>query len=195
MRAEDLKELLEKYYAVETTLEEEVMLRQFFDRNIIPEEFEAEREIFVHYSRTGKISEPSDDLEKKIMDAAVEQIYVRTSGRIKRIYLYISAVAAGILILAGIYLMFDRETGPADTYSDPETAYAATIEILHNVSSRFNRANRNLRPLGKIQEAGTLSLNAISRPANAFGKNMKNIEHVLREFEKVNTIKGDSSDN
>ena len=193
MRTEDLKELLEKYYAGETTLEEEVLLTRFFDRNIIPEEFEAEKEIFAHYSQTGKIPEPSDDLEKKIMDAAVGQISVRTSGRLKRIYLYISAVAAGILILAGIYFMFDRETGPADTYSDPEKAYAATIEILHNVSSRFNMANRNLKPLGKIREAGTLSLNAISRPANAFEKNMKNIENVLREFEKVNTKKGANS--
>ncbi len=193
MRAEDLKELLEKYYAGVTSLDEELRLRRFFDLNIIPEGFEAEKEIFEHYSRIVKIPKPSDNLGKKIMDAAVGQISGSTSGRLKRMYLYISGVAAGIIILAGIYFMFDRKTGPADTYSDPETAYAATVEILHNVSSRFNMANRNLRPLGKIHEAGILSLNALSRPGNAFEKNMRNIDNVLREFEKVNTIKSDSS--
>jgi hypothetical protein len=195
MRSEDLKVLLEKYYEGETSLEEELSLRRFFEGDNIPEGFETEKEIFAHYSHVDKIPRPSDGFGRKIMDAVDRQISGNAPDRKKRMIFYISGVAAGIFLLAGIYFLFDRETGPADTYSDPEAAYAATIEILHNVSSRFNMANRSLRPLVKIHEAQALSLNALNRPANAFEKNLKNLENILKEFEKANTNKNDSPNN
>jgi len=175
---EEIRRLLEKYYNAETSEKEEFELREFFSGENIPDDLSDERAIFLGYDQLSGIKGPSDDLEKKIMDSIGhndgESIILRT----RRIYLTISSIAAGLLILTATYLFLARESGPRDTYSDPEIAYAETMKILYGVSVKLNSGMEGLESVDRMEEITGKSLEMINKPAEV-------IEEELRPLERM----------
>ncbi len=102
MKEEDLKRLVEKYYNGKSTEEEENTLRDFFRKNIVPEGYEAEKEIFGYYAESEDIPEPSIDFEARILAG----IDASESGRIVKKFrsylLPILSAAAGLLVTGRI---------------------------------------------------------------------------------------------
>jgi hypothetical protein len=136
--------LLEKYYKGESTEDEELTLRTFFLSDIVPEGFEAEKEIFSYYSYAAGITEPSQGFEKRII-AAIDDSEIKADIHIvRRGLLTIMSTAAGILLLAGSYFFFIMEREPKDTFSNPQIAYAETVKVLYEVSSQLNRGTQAL---------------------------------------------------
>jgi hypothetical protein len=165
MKEELLKELLEKYYNGETSLEEEQSLRDFFSNANVPGGYEAEKEIFSYYPELALNTEPDDDLEGRIrvaIDRAGEPVKTRT--RFLRPYT-LTGIAAGLLILIASYFILADRKSMKDTYSDPQLAYVETIKILREVSFKFNKGTAALKPLaqaGRVAEAG---IGTVSRSA------------------------------
>jgi DNA-directed RNA polymerase subunit H (RpoH/RPB5) len=173
MNSEEIKRLLEKYYEGNSTSKEELLLKKFFNEEDVPEDLNDEKEIFMYYRQSSQIPEPSADFEDRIVSAinAENGDIVRIKRR--RLYVTLSGIAAGLLILAGSYFFFTSRSEPRDTFSDPELAYAETMKILYNVSARLNHGTQALGKISLLQDETQKSLVTINRSASVFTEKMK----------------------
>jgi hypothetical protein len=180
MKEELLKELLEKYYSGDTSLEEEHRLREYFSGDVVLPGYEAEIEIFRLYSVSGEISYPDDILEGRIKDA-IDHLEEHHSRRILPIRRYaLVSIAAGLMILAVSYFMLRQHAEPEDTYSDPRLAYAETIKILNEVSVKLNKGTAALKPVSKMRRAAETGFLSVSKSASLITENLKPISRLNR---------------
>jgi len=83
MKEERLKQLLEKYYSGDTSLDEERELRDYFSANDIYQGYETEKDILSGYSKSEKTPVPSPGFEQRIL-MAVDDLEERQVKRILR---------------------------------------------------------------------------------------------------------------
>ena len=190
MNGEEIRRLLEKYYNAETSEKEEIELRRFFSGEDIPDDLCDERAIFQGYDQLSGIKGPSDDLEKKIMDSIGHDGRESKGPRTRRIYLTLSSIAAGLLVLTATYFFLTRESGPRDTYSDPEIAYAETMKILYDVSVKLNSGMEGLESVGRMEEITGKSLELINKPAEVIEEKLKPLDRFRKTMEAVNDMEG-----
>jgi hypothetical protein len=181
MKEEDLKRLIDRYYSGESTEEEEIVLKDYFRKDNIPEGYEAEKVIFGFYSESEDIPEPSVDFEARILAG----IDASERHGIKKYLIPLISAAAGLLLLAGSYFYFTSRTEPIDTFKDPQMAYAETIKILRDVSSQLNRGTQVLEPVGKMNEVTEKSFETINKSTRIVGKNLKSLNY-LQKSDKIN---------
>jgi hypothetical protein len=112
--------------------------------------------------------------------------------RKRRFALSIASAAAGVLILAGTYFFFLHRAEPRDTFSDPQLAYAETMKILYNVSSKINQGTRPLNSLGKMQDFSSKSFEAFDRSAVMIEEKLKNLGYIRKAMDMVSLPEGDS---
>lgn len=163
---EYIKRLLDSFYDGDTSLEEEEILKQYFSRNDVPEQLEAEQKIFLDLF-SGRGGCQASSLEQKLdllidnFHAEEERSIISLPRKSKKIILWkkITAVAACILVLisAGLFLLDNHSGKMNDTYSDPQDAYIETQKALTFVSSKLNKgfeqmesAQKNLEKTNKI---------------------------------------------
>lgn len=184
MKEEKLKELLEKYYNGNTSETEETELKKYFSGYDIIDGYEAEKEIFSHYSRSEFIPVPSVDFEARIMKA-VDDIRIDQGKKYlwKRPISILSA-AATILILIGSYFLFFHQPEAEDTFSDPQLAHTEAMRILNIVSVKLNKGTQALKSMGKIQIASKTGMRSINRSAVIISKNLNR----TKLFEQISTM-------
>jgi hypothetical protein len=187
MNQEEIKQLLDKYYAGETTPDEEIYLKKYFNQTDIPAEFRDEMEIFRYFSQLSVIPEPSADFEKRIISAIDSSDQISGSLKRRRIYIVLSGIAAGMLILAGTYFFFIQKSEPRDTYSNPEIAYAETMKVLYDVSSRINHGTKALGQLGELRNETNRSLKIINKSTSTLKEKMKPLDNMLKTMENINS--------
>jgi hypothetical protein len=180
MKEEELKRLVEKYYNGESTEEEENTLRDFFKKNDVPEGYEAEKEIFSFYTGPENIPEPSIDFEARILAGIDASERVAGSLKTKRYIISVMSAAAGLLLLAGSYFFFINKSETADTFTDPQIAYAETIKILREVSSQMNRGAQVLEPVGMINEVKMKSMETINKSTRVVGRNLDYLQKTIQ---------------
>jgi len=143
MEREQVAQLLERYWQVETTVEEEKMLAEYFRGTDVPSEWEPYREIFSFYEQEHEVR-PGEGLEERIMEA------VRPRPRLRGAWW---SAAAVILLLLGLEPLFrvseekrveQRVAVVEDTYDDPQLALAAVQKALLIASRNMNKG---LHPL------------------------------------------------
>ena len=183
MSEEELKRLIEKYYSGTSTVDEEKDLRAFFNENIAPQGYEAEKEIFSYYMDTADIPEPSADFEDGIMKAIDASEKSVVTNKLRRLLVPMLSAAAGLLILAGSYFFFVHKATPEDTFTDPQLAYAETMKILKDVSIQMNRGTRPLRHVGKINEIKVKSIASINKSTVLVEKNLKSLGYLRNPAE------------
>jgi hypothetical protein len=99
---------------------------------------------------------------------------------IRKIVLAVSGIAAGIVIIIGSWLFLSRQA-TADTFRDPEIAYAETMKILYEVSSKMNRGAASLAPVSKMNISEIEGLKVLSKSKETVEKNLENLSY----FQKV----------
>jgi len=185
MTTEEIKQLLEKYYNGESSVDEEIILKEFFSREIIPDELKAERDIFSYYLKSSGIPLPSDGFTGRIISSIDKEEINLASFRKRRIFRALTTIAAGILILAGSYLLFKNKSEQADTFSDPEIAYNEAMKILYDVSARLNRGTKGLEKVGMMQDAANESFNILNKPASIVSEKMKSLDMLNDAFSLI----------
>jgi hypothetical protein len=184
MNEEELKRLIEKYYNGTSTDVEEKALRAWFTENRAPRGYEAEKEIFSFYDDAAEVPGPSADFETRIIKALDSADEKGRSVRFRKLLVPLISAAAGLLIMAGSYFFFVHRAEPADTFSNPEIAYAETVKILMDVSEQMNRGTRSLKQVGKINEVKVKSLKSINKSAVLVEKNLRSLGY-LRNAEDI----------
>ncbi len=181
----NIKQLLEKFYDGQTSLEEEVHLKEYFAGDSIPEELLEDKELFVSMGAADREVSIPGDLNTKLIDTinAAE----RKETRVKRINLYsFSGLAAGLLIILAVYFAFLRES-PADvmaqyTIQDEELAYQEAKKALNFVSAKLNKGTAELKPLRIVNK----SLNSMT-PLRKLSSGSKELQ-LLGNLEKAGEI-------
>jgi hypothetical protein len=173
MKEELLKKLLEKYYNGDTSLEEELSLREYFSGDDILSGYEAEKEIFRLYTISAAIAAPDNDLEVRIKNA-IDHLDEHPMLRTHKISRYtIMSIAAGLLILTASYFMLKHHSEPKDTFSDPRLAYAETMKILKEVSFKLNTGKEGLKNISKIEKATRSSMGSIGKSTSIVSENLR----------------------
>jgi hypothetical protein len=187
MNSEEIKRLLEKYYEGDSTSEEELLLKKFFSEEDVPGDLSDEKEIFMYYLQSSAIPEPSADFEDRILSAINTEDKDIARIKRRRLYVTLSGIAAGMLILAGSYFFFTNKSEPRDTFSDPEIAYAETMKVLYDISSRLNHGTKALGQIGELRDETRRSLNTMNKSTAILKEKMKPLDNMLRTMENINT--------
>lgn len=185
MNKEEIKHLLERYYAGESTLEEELLLKRFFSRENVPEDLSGEKEIFSYYLQSSVVPEPSSGFENDIISALDTVDHQSSRFKRRRIFGILTGIAAGMLLLTATYFFFVQKSGPRDTYSDPAVAYAETMKILNEVSIRLNHGTQALEHLSVLQDETQKSITTLNRSASMLKEKMKPLDKMFDAFGKA----------
>jgi len=187
MKTTEIRRLLEKYYKGETSEQEELILRRFFEAEYIPDGFENEKALFRFYSENASVQQPSKEFENNII-AAVDKAEKNNFVPAKRSTIFIySGIAACMLLLFGSYFFFIHNSQPKDTFSDPDIAYAETVRVLFEVSSTFNHGTQQLEQVRKLEDATAIGFAAINKSSRIIGHNLRNLDYFQQAINMVHS--------
>ena len=157
MNTSEIENLLDKYYEGLTSLEEELVLREFFHSESVPPHLLTQAKQF-HYYKIAAAEEIADPLfDEKFFNRIKEKPVIKLNPIRKHLY-YISGIAAGILLLIGLIftlrdnLPYNKTNGNKDI-TDPELAFTQTCDILALVSVNFNKGMDKMQYLGQFEKA------------------------------------------
>lgn len=148
-----INELLDKYWAGETTREEEAQLRRYFREEDPPAELRAVAELFHYYDAPPQLNEAFDE-------RLLGQLSAPGKSRVMWPTLLKIAAVVAIFLLGALWAKHTylaEEVVPVatvqDTYQDPERAYEETKQALLLVSSLMNEGTQHLTKLEEFDEA------------------------------------------
>ena len=155
MDSDKINSLLNKYWACETTLDEERELREYFEEGEFPEQLKETAHLFRYFSenRSNAISDVSFDRQ------VINRISVGKQGKIRRLLYNTMRIAAGVAVLVvATFLVRNeiRNNNPeavADTYSDPKIAFEETKKALMMISKSFGTAEEEAQKINLFNEA------------------------------------------
>jgi hypothetical protein len=184
MEQGEIRQLLEKYWQAETTLEEERLLAEYFRQPGIAADLEPMRELFVWREEEAEVK-PGADFDSRMLRRITEmersgghgeqEVRGRVVGRVGRFSVRFAAAAAIILCLGIGLLIPTISPGPGavasgvpvekiriiekDTYTDPSQALAAVRRALLVASVRINEGEhitqKNITRLHDSWQAAT----------------------------------------
>ena len=154
MEFKDLEILLEKYFEGNTTLNEELQIKEFFKNNSdLPDNLMETRAMFQFFSK--------EKQEKTDMVFPVKE--KQKSARVRNLYYQVSAIAASILILISVITYTDN-TEEQRVYAyingkpimDEQVAIIEAKRALLLVSSNLNEGTESLKHLSSFNKAEKL---------------------------------------
>jgi len=186
MELNEIKTLLGKFYEGFTSLEEEQTLRDYFRNQTVPEEFGADRELFLFSLTEAKVIPMNPGLEKKLEHLIDLQQSGETRSKHIQLWYKVASIAAGLAILVVCYLFInkqrtDTEHRTKDTYTDPQIAYAQVKQTLLYISEKLNQGTKPLNQMSKLNQ-GMEHFSSFS----SFGSGLKQLDMVSRYYDQSN---------
>ena len=190
MNEEEIKKLLTKFFNGETTEDDEKLLRAIFNDSSCPRGFETEWDYVRFCLINSTVYEPSFNLEDKIEKAIDESVSLSEKDKNnKRFMVFLSGIAATLLLLFGTYFFIENRNRINDTYSDPAIAYAETMKILMDVSSRLNKGTSTLAPVGRLNVITEESMEKISNSSSVINESLLKINGAIKTTSVINKSK------
>lgn len=145
--------LLEKYWAGETSLEEESFLRECFQKDNSQAQ-NPETEIFTSFSMAQKVSFNSSALEKRI----TESIRHKNKHKHRKIYSFTAiSMAASMLLVVGLFMLNNKnEAYVVDKgvrYDDMEKAINCADEAMNEAMTPLRQSMQSLQPIKGLEGA------------------------------------------
>ena len=156
LMASEIEELLEKYWACETSLEEEAKLKSFFQGDTIPAEWKDLAVLFQYFE-----SQKEYQLEERAFTARLRSKLSekKKRGYVVNIGVRYAKIAAGLVVLVAASFLVRQEirksypSEVADTYTDPELAFIETKKALMMISRSFGKAQHEAGKIRVFNEA------------------------------------------
>ncbi|WP_353485208.1 hypothetical protein [Haliscomenobacter sp.] len=170
MNQTQIQSLLDKYFAGESSLQEEAQLRQLLQEENLPESFKAYQSWFQFLDQELEVG-LDDDFEAKIM-REIEQQPGEAKPKIRRLQVswLLRIAAVFVLVAGGLWWMLrsnsvdkplvaEAETKVIDWSKyepkTPEEAYEITRKAFHRVANGLNEGTEIASEgLGKMEEMG-----------------------------------------
>lgn len=174
-----IKVLLEKYYSGESTLDEEIILREYFNSEAVDSDLHADKDIFLYQLEEDAKNQDMPDISDQLWNTlkGIDKKEVSNVKIYRNLYL---RIAASVVIIIGSYLLIqneifnkEQEIQFSDTYDNPEIAYQQAKETLLYVSAMLNNGADHLEPIKKVSK-GTEQLYKLS----SFNNGLKELSPV-----------------
>ena len=179
MNSHRIENLLEKYFDGNTSLEEEKILKDFFQGDTIPPHLVSLKETFNYFSEEKDKDELDDSFDQKVLSKIdhFENDHKRQSRR--RFIYYVSGIAASILIIISIFTNFDPFSSKLkDTFDNPQLAYEETRKALMLVSGTLNKGVQPVEKMAKFDDG----LEQMSK-IQSLGTGMEEFEKLTKFYE------------
>lgn len=176
MNLQKIEQLIQKYERGDTSLEEEMELKIFFAKENVPLHLSGYKDLFSFYRKAIEEEIPDPGFDERVLDAiAGTEEEKAHGGLIKRLYPFMG-IAAGLILIFGLYFVLNQQRGPFDTFNDPEIAYAETKKILLKVSGNLNTGSEELSNI-KEMDSGLDDL-----------KNIKSFDEGMKKMNKISIL-------
>jgi hypothetical protein len=155
MDSKQIDELLKKYWNCETSLEEEQLLREYFNGRNVPEQFNDASLLFQYFYDQKKKSPGDLAVDENLLTKPKRESNIRSSGWVYNTL----RIAAGVLVLmTAIWFVRSeiRKSTPqeiVDTYDDPQLAFEETKRALLMISKGFGTAEQQAKKINLFNEA------------------------------------------
>ena len=156
MTTEEIKQLLEKYWVCETSLEEELALKSFFSSDSVPEELTKYQPLFLWETKQQQVKR--QNRTKTVRNAPPDVQW----------YAFLKIAASVLLALTlgmGIYTHYQQrkylDAVFSETYSNPEDALQETKNVIGKISSVLNLAKDRNEELQKIDSMEHIPANKL----------------------------------
>lgn len=159
MELTNIRELVEKYWNGDTTLEEEELLRDYLANEEVPADLKKDAALFRYYQAQTTFRKLDDQFDEKI----TRHIQRKQAPKWWITYRPMLRVAAAVVMVIVATVLIKTEwldTPPEsaqvsveDTYEDPRLAYEQTKEALLLVSSLMNEGAQHMEQLETFSEA------------------------------------------
>ncbi|GAB3249905.1 hypothetical protein GCM10027347_07320 [Larkinella harenae] len=126
---QDIDKLLEKYYAGESTLEEEKQLREFFNSPSVPDALQQQAEPFRYFAEV-RNEQPSLTVRQRLSDR------LSSASRLRTLATWSLGLAASVALLAGGFVGGLQYSNRAN---EPNAAYETTSAVAIKEVLRFDQ--------------------------------------------------------
>ena len=150
MKTDNIKILLQRYYDGDTSREEEQQLKDFFSRNDVPEDMQADKLMFEEFASAGEPEIPSD-LNERISAVIDTKAKKHRTTRL-RIFGGIAAMLCIIFSLNAYLTRYDYAITPKDTCKSPEEAAVQTERALIAFSKALKKGRDNIEKAEETTE-------------------------------------------
>ena len=178
MNTREIEYLLEKYDEGLTDLQEEEILRAFFNKDEVPDHLKSYQAIFI-YTHRAKLENIPHHFERKLNEILAADTkktpQIRPFSRSNRFF-FITSIAAGFFLLIAIFFTVQndifRKNGSDSPHSSQEEAFLDEQKALLIVSANFNtgiqqverfqmldKAWKNAQLLNKFYQYQTIIIN------------------------------------
>ena len=175
MKIMEIKLLLQRYFEGETTVQEERELEAYFSSGDVADELKQYEGFFNGLAGLSEL-EKDDTIESDIVNYIIKN---EPAPKSKRVWLWqaVSGIAASVILVVGGFLLFQQQEQQfADTFDDPEVAYAYAEQTLAFMSAKYNQGLAALSNFDKLQTA-----------AEPLQEGVKPINNYLKMIEQLNT--------
>lgn len=160
MTTNEIEVLLERFFEGNTSLREEKVLRDFFNGQSVPDHLKLYQPLFTYFKEEVLEDIQDHDFEQKLTSLITElpfdaPVVRKLSAR--RSFMFISSIAAGILLLIGLFFTIKNDVFKGKLtqteQSAPEIAYAEASEALMMVSGNLNQGLKHVERLKMVDKA------------------------------------------
>lgn len=157
MDSKKLNELLERYWACESSLEEEQQLHEYFRTNTVPEHLKETAALFHYFDASKKKSVEDAGFDEGVLTKLKTESPKK--GKMVRLVYNSMRIAAGlaVVVAATWFIRTEiRKTTPqamVDTYDDPKLAFEETKKALLMISKSFGRAETETKKIDLFNKA------------------------------------------
>jgi len=173
MKTKEVKQLLQRYFNGETTIEEERKLEAYFRSEEVDKELEQYAEFF------GGINELANSVDDSSIEDDVMNYILENESQEKKKYRWlwqtVTGIAASIIIVIGGMLLYQQnDQNFEDTFENPEVAYAVAEDALEYMSAKYSKGLAELSNFDKLQTASQPLRKGV-QPVNEFYENIENL--------------------
>ncbi|MEI7724288.1 MAG: hypothetical protein WCK09_04240 [Bacteroidota bacterium] len=160
MTTNEIEVLLERFFEGNTSLREEKVLRDFFNGQSVPDHLKLYQPLFTYFKEEVLEDIQDHDFEQKLTSLITELPFDAPVVRklpARRSFMFISSIAAGILLLIGLFFTIKNDVFKGKLtqteQSAPEIAYAEASEALMMVSGNLNQGLKHVERLKMVDKA------------------------------------------
>ncbi len=154
MEYNGIEELLNKYLEGESSLEEEVLLKEYFSQASLPDERKEMQQLFLYFAFAEKESAPAPGITGELNRLIENEWKTENIRRFRKVMAWVAGAAAMVIISFGTYQYINKpEALVKDTFKDPKLAYLETKRVLLLVSRSMNQNTKKLKYLSKVDES------------------------------------------
>ena len=154
-----IEDLLDKYWACETSIVEEKELKEFFNSVEVPDNLKETASLFKYFEMESSQNKLGTDFEEIVLEQ-IEEAPVKKEAKVLQLFNRYYKVAAVIVMVIGLSYFVTRtikrqekeQLQVADTFQNPEDAFEETKKALLLISNKIGKGKSQVVKLSEFSK-------------------------------------------